>query len=59
MTKPKNALVKQYQTLFDMDGVELEFDLDAVRAITKKALKSRRKRFMRRIRRFFRLLRKL
>ena len=39
LTKPKNALVKQYQTLFDMDGVELEFDLDAVRAIAKKALK--------------------
>ena len=39
LTKPKNALVKQYQTLFDMDGVELEFDLDAIRAIAKKALK--------------------
>ncbi len=39
LTKPKNALVKQYQTLFNMDGVELEFDLDAVRAIAKKALK--------------------
>ena len=39
LTKPKNALVKQYQTLFDMDGVELEFDLDAIREIAKKALK--------------------
>lgn len=39
LTKPKNALVKQYQTLFDMDGVQLDFDSDAVSAIAKKALK--------------------
>lgn len=39
LTKPKNALVKQYQALLKMDGVELEFDVDAIRAIAKKALK--------------------
>lgn len=39
LTEPKNALVKQYQTLFDMDGVELNFDSDAIKAIAKKALK--------------------
>lgn len=39
LTKPKNALVKQYQSLFDMDGVELDFDNDAIKAIAKKALK--------------------
>ena len=39
LTKPKNALIRQYQTLFDMDNVELEFDKDAVRAIAEKAEK--------------------
>ncbi len=39
LTKPKNALVKQYQALLDMDGVELDFDNEAVSAIAKKALK--------------------
>ena len=39
LTKPKNALVKQYQALLKMDGVDLEFDVDAIRAIAKKALK--------------------
>ncbi len=37
LTKPKNALVRQYQTLFNMDNVELEFDKDAVIAIAQKA----------------------
>lgn len=37
LTKPKNALVRQYQALFNMDNVELEFDKDAVIAIAKKA----------------------
>ncbi len=37
LTKPKNALVRQYQALFGMDNVELEFDRDAVEAIAKKA----------------------
>ena len=39
LTKPKNALVKQYQKLLDMDGVKLEFDDDALRQIAKEALK--------------------
>ncbi|MDY3930027.1 MAG: ATP-dependent Clp protease ATP-binding subunit ClpX [Clostridia bacterium] len=39
LTKPKNALAKQYQALLGMDGVDLEFDTDAVKAIARKALK--------------------
>ena len=35
--EPKNALVKQYQKLFDLDGVELEFEDDAVREIASEA----------------------
>ncbi len=35
---PKNALLKQYQKLFELDGVKLELDEAAVRAIAKKAL---------------------
>ncbi|MCS7204005.1 MAG: ATP-dependent Clp protease ATP-binding subunit ClpX [Thermodesulfovibrio sp.] len=38
LIKPKNALVKQYQKLFSMDGVKLTFTDDALRAIAKKAL---------------------
>lgn len=38
LTKPKNALVKQYQTIFEMDGVELEFEPDALKAVATKAL---------------------
>lgn len=38
LTKPKNALVKQYQSLFGMDNVELEFDEEALRSISKKSL---------------------
>ena len=37
LKEPKNALVKQYQKLFDMDGVELRFEEDAVLAIAEKA----------------------
>ena len=33
LTKPKNALVKQYQRMFELDGFELEFDQDALEAI--------------------------
>jgi len=39
LTKPKNALVKQYQKLLWYDGVELEFEPDAVNEIAKEALK--------------------
>lgn len=35
LTEPKNALVKQYQRLFEMDGVQLEFSNDALRAVAK------------------------
>ena len=38
LTEPKNALIKQYQSLFDLDDVELEFDEEAVRLIAAKAL---------------------
>ncbi|MDY0747044.1 ATP-dependent Clp protease ATP-binding subunit ClpX [Paucibacter sp. R3-3] len=38
LTEPKNALVKQYQQLFSMDGVELEIRPSALNAIAKKAL---------------------
>ena len=38
LTEPKNALVKQYRELFQMDGVELEFDSEALKAIAKKAM---------------------
>ena len=38
LTEPKNALVKQYQSLLGMDGVDLSFDNDAVEAIAEKAL---------------------
>ena len=39
LTKPRNALVKQYAKLLDMDGVKLSFDDDALRLIAKEALK--------------------
>ena len=38
LTEPKNALVKQYQKLFGMDGVELEIRPSALAAIARKAL---------------------
>jgi ATP-dependent Clp protease ATP-binding subunit ClpX len=38
LTEPKNALVKQYQRLFDMEGVKLEFSEDALSAIAKRAI---------------------
>ena len=37
LTEPKNALVKQYQTLFDMENAELIFTTGALRAIAEKA----------------------
>ncbi len=37
LTEPKNALVKQYQSLFRMEGSELNFTEDALRAIARKA----------------------
>jgi ATP-dependent Clp protease ATP-binding subunit ClpX len=38
LSKPKNALVKQYQRLFEMEGVKLTFSDDALRAIARRAL---------------------
>ncbi|MEE8188872.1 MAG: ATP-dependent Clp protease ATP-binding subunit ClpX [Kiloniellales bacterium] len=38
LTKPKNALVKQYERLFEMEDVGLEFTEDALKAIAKKAI---------------------
>ena len=39
LTEPKNALVKQYQKLLEMDGVKLDFDEEALHLIAKEALK--------------------
>ncbi len=39
LTKPKNSLIKQYQKLLEMDGVELEFEEAAIEAIALKAQK--------------------
>lgn len=39
LTQPKNALTKQYAKLLDYDGVELEFEPDALVAIAKQAIK--------------------
>jgi ATP-dependent Clp protease ATP-binding subunit ClpX len=38
LTEPKNALLKQYQKLFSMDGVELEVRASALGAVARKAL---------------------
>ena len=39
LTKPKNALVKQYQKILEMDNVELEFEKEALTSIAKEAMK--------------------
>ena len=41
LTEPKNSLVKQYTSLFDMDGVELEFTRDGLKEIARKAIASK------------------
>ncbi|XKE47268.1 ATP-dependent Clp protease ATP-binding subunit ClpX [Halomonas organivorans] len=38
LTEPKNSLIKQYGRLFDMEGVELDFREDALRAVARKAM---------------------
>jgi ATP-dependent Clp protease ATP-binding subunit ClpX len=38
LTEPRNALVKQYQRLFELDGVELDFERDALEAIADQAI---------------------
>ena len=37
LTEPKNAIIKQYQALFDIDGVELKFTDDAIREVAHQA----------------------
>ena len=39
LTEPKNAIIKQYQKLLDMDGVELKFEDEAISMIAKEAIK--------------------
>ena len=39
LTEPKNALIKQYQRYFSLDGVELQFTDDALRAIADTAIR--------------------
>ncbi|MBQ2760993.1 MAG: ATP-dependent Clp protease ATP-binding subunit ClpX [Mailhella sp.] len=41
MTEPKNALVKQYQKLFELDGVALRFEDEALRAVAEKAIENK------------------
>jgi ATP-dependent Clp protease ATP-binding subunit ClpX len=41
LLEPKNALSKQYRKLFEMEGVELEFRPDALKAVAKKAMQRR------------------
>ena len=41
LTEPKNAIVKQYQSLVGMDGVKLEFTDEALRAIARKTLEKK------------------
>ena len=38
LTKPKNALIKQYQRLFEMENIELSFTTEALSAISEKAI---------------------
>ena len=38
LVEPKNALTKQYKRLFEMEGVELDFREEALRAVAKKAM---------------------
>ncbi len=38
MIKPKNAIIKQYKTMFKIDGIELDFSDDAIETIAKKAI---------------------
>lgn len=41
LTEPKNAIVKQYQSLFEMDGVELVFDGPAIEEVAKVTLEKK------------------
>lgn len=39
LTEPKNAIIKQYQKLFEFDGIDLEFEDEALREVARTALK--------------------
>ncbi|MFA4884766.1 MAG: ATP-dependent protease ATP-binding subunit ClpX [Desulfotomaculaceae bacterium] len=39
LTEPRNALIKQYEKLFELDGVTLEFSQEALKAVAEEALK--------------------
>jgi ATP-dependent Clp protease ATP-binding subunit ClpX len=39
LTKPKNAITKQYQRLLDLEGVKLTFENEALQAVAKEAIK--------------------
>ena len=41
ISEPKNAILRQYQKMLEMDGVELEFRDDAVKEIAQKAFKEK------------------
>lgn len=41
LTGPKNAIIKQYQKLFEMEGVELEFTAEALQAIAEKSIEKK------------------
>ncbi|MCB1045180.1 MAG: ATP-dependent Clp protease ATP-binding subunit ClpX [Acidobacteria bacterium] len=41
LTKPRNALVRQYQKMFELEGVELKFQKEAIAMIAKKAIQRR------------------
>ena len=38
LTEPKNAITKQYQKMFEMEGVNLEFREDALQAVARRAM---------------------
>ena len=41
LTEPENALIKQYQYLFELDGVEVEFDVSAIKRLAENASKTK------------------
>jgi ATP-dependent Clp protease ATP-binding subunit ClpX len=41
LTKPKNAITKQYQRLMDLEGVKLVFEDEALRAVAREAIKKK------------------
>jgi ATP-dependent Clp protease ATP-binding subunit ClpX len=41
LTEPKNALIKQYKKLFEVEGVDLKFTEEAIRSISRDAIKKK------------------